>query len=156
MLITRRIPIVAMLAVLLADIAAGELTIYDEEVLEVLPCGLTVAPSEITMEVGMPGRLRTVYCERRGLTAEPGTVAVASLRGSTLPKTIVLTTVPGTPFAIPALSAEGEYSLEDIRIEVAGFTQVRAVPDRVTIKVKSRRSSGIRAGSVDGTVEPEQ
>ncbi|MBI2837243.1 MAG: hypothetical protein HYX75_02950 [Acidobacteria bacterium] len=154
MLRVRAILIVVMFASLVTPYASGEEVLAEVE-LRVVPVELRIVPSEITMRVGTSKRVEAVFCDRQAAPS-PGMLVTAVLRGSSLPDSLVLTTVPGRTFTIPALSAPGTYVLEDIQLEMNGVTLVRAVPDRVTIHVTSAKTLHGAAGTVDGTKGPER
>ncbi len=103
-----------LLAALVQPIFAEETPLATGDLL-VLGASLEVAPAEMTVPVGIPSQVQTVFSAAQA-TPPAGMLARATLTGPGLNGAVQLTTLPGHPFTLPGMPVSGTYSLDDIRI----------------------------------------
>lgn len=122
----------ATAAVNAGEVARGELAI--------IGLGLEVSREPVLAATGVPSSLQTIFGGKSGdeAIAPPGMAVLGELTGPSISEPITLTTLPGKAFVIPALHAEGEYTLQNIRlVGASGEFLQQAVPSFATIQVSN-------------------
>ncbi|MEW6365909.1 MAG: hypothetical protein AB1714_14870 [Acidobacteriota bacterium] len=127
-----------LLAALVQPVFAEEAPLATGDLI-VLGARLDVAPRQMTVAVGMPCEVQTVYCE--GRVEPPAAMMVkGSLRGPGLTDPVPLTTRPGQPFILEAFKRSGTYTIYDISLVLDGQAVLPAQADHVTIEVVEHES----------------
>ena len=119
--------------------------------LEITGAQLTISPESQTVPFLTPTIVEThlqgVDASGGGFGAQglAGLRVAADFTGPEIAGVLALETVPNEPFRIPALSVEGEYRLENIRLvqgdEILSFAEPRSAVVRATQILVTRVSS---------------